>query len=303
MLAHRLAVLGSESSGAGRDARRPNFYRAQVVQAGSDKNKLAQYELLKRRKNQVKNKSREIAELSFPPEKKDSALGSYTPISLPYVSRATDQQEGAAAAPEAGAGGSSTSTFLPVSLLGERKSQRPTVMSVDESNRSVAELFEEGEGDGDESGAGVGQWILLQFPSQLPAMDKEKMSEAREKLEFDLLGEKEQKIELEKKRKEAARKQFSAASLSGGLMNPMAVKYRHSSLPELPEGRLGKLIFRKSGKVQLRLGKHVFDVNQGSECNFAQEVACYVDGNSEFFNLGRCFQRAVITPSVDYYLT
>lgn len=41
-------------------------------------------------------------------------------------------------------------------------------------------------------------------------------------------------------------------------------------LGDLPEGQLGKLLIRKSGKVQLVLGKVTLDVTMGTPCSFLQ---------------------------------
>lgn len=42
------------------------------------------------------------------------------------------------------------------------------------------------------------------------------------------------------------------------------------TLADLPEGQVGKLLIRKSGKVQLVLGKVTLDVTMGTPCSFLQ---------------------------------
>lgn len=42
------------------------------------------------------------------------------------------------------------------------------------------------------------------------------------------------------------------------------------TLADLPEGQVGKLLVRKSGKVQLVLGKVTLDVTMGTPCSFLQ---------------------------------
>lgn len=42
------------------------------------------------------------------------------------------------------------------------------------------------------------------------------------------------------------------------------------TLADLTEGQVGKLLIRKSGKVQLLLGKVTLDVTMGTTCSFLQ---------------------------------
>lgn len=48
------------------------------------------------------------------------------------------------------------------------------------------------------------------------------------------------------------------------------------TLADLTEGQVGKLLIRKSGKVQLLLGKVTLDVTMGTACSFLQVRACRV---------------------------
>lgn len=41
-------------------------------------------------------------------------------------------------------------------------------------------------------------------------------------------------------------------------------------MADLTEGQVGKLLIRKSGKVQLLLGKVTLDVTMGTTCSFLQ---------------------------------
>lgn len=49
-------------------------------------------------------------------------------------------------------------------------------------------------------------------------------------------------------------------------------------LSQFPEGFLGKLQIRKSGKVELRLGDIVMDVSEGAAFSFLQVIQVYVLG-------------------------
>lgn len=52
------------------------------------------------------------------------------------------------------------------------------------------------------------------------------------------------------------------------------------SLTDLAEGQVGKLLVRKSGRVQLVLGKVKLDIAMGTPCSFLQ-VSPYSDARSE----------------------
>lgn len=52
------------------------------------------------------------------------------------------------------------------------------------------------------------------------------------------------------------------------------------TLADLTEGQVGKLLIRKSGKVQLLLGKVTLDVTMGTACSFLQVRACRAWGLS-----------------------
>lgn len=68
---------------------------------------------------------------------------------------------------------------------------------------------------------------------------------------------------------------------------------------ELPDGKIGRLLIYESGKVQLRMGDMLFNVDQGSSCKFAQDVAVVCPKESEIMYLGPVNARAVVTPDVD----
>lgn len=56
---------------------------------------------------------------------------------------------------------------------------------------------------------------------------------------------------------------------------PQAVMKEDSAvLSQLPEGFLGKLQIRKSGRVELKVGDVVLDVSEGSAFSFLQVLEC-----------------------------
>ena len=94
------------------------------------------------------------------------------------------------------------------------------------------------------------------------------------------------------------------------LPNQTNVKREENSknvLSGLPEGYLGKLQIRKSGKAQLWINSTVFDIEVGTQVGFLQEL-CVVNANPTFSNpnefqkgtmtnLGRVRNRVVTSPA------
>ncbi|XP_073445034.1 DNA-directed RNA polymerase III subunit RPC4 isoform X3 [Dendrobates tinctorius] len=71
------------------------------------------------------------------------------------------------------------------------------------------------------------------------------------------------------------------------------------SLNDLSEGQIGKLVMRKSGKVQLIMGKVTLDVNMGTSCSFLQELVAVSVGEArrgEMMVLGHVQHKLVCSP-------
>eukprot|EP01068_Selenidium_serpulae_P003442 Selendium_serpulae@DN3064_c0_g1_i1.p1 len=117
----------------------------------------------------------------------------------------------------------------------------------------------------------------MQLPKGLPALDTEAMKD---------------------KAADGAQQADAPSASRSAESSPRNSRYRPSRLEELPDGRLGKIQIHQSGKVKLKMGNHVFDVNQGSECNFAQEVGCHLESNNEFIFLGKCSRRIMLVPDI-----
>eukprot|EP01053_Blabericola_migrator_P013002 Blabericola_migrator_1__13001@NODE_868_length_6212_cov_72_802929_g614_i0_p3_GENE_NODE_868_length_6212_cov_72_802929_g614_i0NODE_868_length_6212_cov_72_802929_g614_i0_p3_ORF_typecomplete_len345_score53_92RNA_pol_Rpc4/PF05132_14/8_3e03RNA_pol_Rpc4/PF05132_14/7_3e03RNA_pol_Rpc4/PF05132_14/8_9e03RNA_pol_Rpc4/PF05132_14/5_7e16_NODE_868_length_6212_cov_72_802929_g614_i035304564 len=246
LLAHQLAI---QSSGAPIQARRPPPQISKIVSA-SLQSKMAQYESA-RKKRRDANKSREILELSWPPPDQGEDVTLYTPISLPYVIRDTMDDEIPAGAAKSTDGVA-------------RKSQRPTIKNVDEANRNAAKLFTIDENESD-----LTDWCLVQLPSLLPALNKDAMERQKEEAELELLNPEERTERLAEKSTE--KKTSTGTHSTAGLQSrSLEEKYMPSYFAGLPEGRLGTIQIRQSGKAHFVMGEHIFDVNLGSECNFAQ---------------------------------
>lgn len=77
------------------------------------------------------------------------------------------------------------------------------------------------------------------------------------------------------------------------------------SLKDLSEGQIGKLVMRKSGKVQLVLGKVTLDVTMGTSCSFLQELVAVSVGEArrgEMMVLGHVQHKLVCSPDFDSLL-
>lgn len=81
----------------------------------------------------------------------------------------------------------------------------------------------------------------------------------------------------------------------------MAKKDASPVLSQFPEGFLGKLQIRKSGKVELRLGEIVMDVSEGAAFSFLQVIQVYVFVG--FFGLFFFYKHALICHSLQTPIT
>ncbi|KAG8141290.1 putative DNA-directed RNA polymerase III subunit RPC4 isoform X2 protein [Naja naja] len=77
------------------------------------------------------------------------------------------------------------------------------------------------------------------------------------------------------------------------------------TLGDLSEGQVGKLLIRKSGKVQLVLGQVTLDVTTGTPCSFLQELVSVSIGDSrsgEMIVLGHVKHKLVCAPDFESLL-
>ncbi|KAL5227374.1 hypothetical protein ABZP36_015639 [Zizania latifolia] len=76
-----------------------------------------------------------------------------------------------------------------------------------------------------------------------------------------------------------------------------------SNLKGLPQGYLGKMLVYKSGKIKMKLGDVMFDVNPGEECKMAQHAVAINTREKHCCLLGEIESRhVVVTPDVDSLL-
>ena len=74
-----------------------------------------------------------------------------------------------------------------------------------------------------------------------------------------------------------------------------------SSFSSLPEGFIGRVVVRKSGRVQMRIGEDLFDLDTGTQVGFLQELVSIDRGESgsvvgNLTVLGQIKHRVVVTP-------
>ncbi|CEM17792.1 unnamed protein product [Vitrella brassicaformis CCMP3155] len=303
------AARGKQKRGEGRAAEERDEQRDRARAAH------LQYYRQKRSKGQQQQgKSKDLMDLSW--AEAGGEFSVYAPTTLPFVVREDEdgqdhqqhhQQQGERDATDKSDG------EKPVSRASADEprvsAKRPTVKHVDEVNRNAAVLFNrDAEMDAmlppAYGGSDDRDFFIMQFPNRLPAIDRDRSTAGRAatqpptSADSDELQQQQQDGAEEDKRPAA-----DASSRKGGrkkeeskLQPPPA--YMSSSIDQLPEGKLGKLLIYKSGRVKLQLGDHLFNIDQGSECQFAQDVGCVV-GSSELTFLGPVQKRMVITPDIE----
>lgn len=75
-----------------------------------------------------------------------------------------------------------------------------------------------------------------------------------------------------------------------------------ADINRMPDGRLGKLKIHRSGRVTMDIGGINFDVDQGCQTHFQQDIACVCPEAKEVIFLGQVHKRVVLSPDVDSLL-
>ncbi|KAF9282860.1 hypothetical protein BGZ68_005708 [Mortierella alpina] len=68
------------------------------------------------------------------------------------------------------------------------------------------------------------------------------------------------------------------------------------------EGKIGRLLIYKSGKVKMKVGDIIMDVSSGSECSFLQDVVVVDSNNKQAFVMGSVQKRMVCVPNLTQLL-
>jgi len=71
---------------------------------------------------------------------------------------------------------------------------------------------------------------------------------------------------------------------------------------DAPQGKMGKLVIYKSGKMKIKFGDILFDVNPGTDCNFYQNAFSFNAENQEGYILGDIRKRYICTPDIESLL-
>ncbi|KAI3666773.1 hypothetical protein L6452_41810 [Arctium lappa] len=102
--------------------------------------------------------------------------------------------------------------------------------------------------------------------------------------------------------KQSAKIEDSETTSSSKPVKPTGPSSKACSLKELPSGFMGKMLVYKSGAVKLKLGDHLYNVDGGLDCTFAQDVVAINTEEKHCCNIGELNKRAIITPDIDSVL-
>ncbi|KAM8836942.1 DNA-directed RNA polymerase III subunit RPC4 [Spinachia spinachia] len=144
---------------------------------------------------------------------------------------------------------------------------------------SVGELLQ------DLSLSGREEFFFMQLPDSMPGRDSVQAADTS----------------LGSTSKKAAKKEGKPEEKRPAHLHPQetVVKEGCPVLSQLPEGFLGKLQIRKSGKVELKLGHVVMDVSEGAAFSFLQQLVSVrlSDGRTgEMMVLGNVQHKLVLSP-------
>ncbi|EPR57112.1 RNA polymerase III RPC4 [Toxoplasma gondii RUB] len=231
--------------------------------------------------------------------------GCYTPISLPFVVREGDGGIEGVAHQRSVSDTSSMGMETATARGAESRRKRPSARHVEEANRFAAGLLlvgnkgeERGERGGDtwdladgEDGSGT-DFLHICFPSLFPPMDRQAMNEARqaraaerEARRCNTRGARDgdaSECGSQNATKDSATQGAKAGVRSGAPGN--GKKSSKTSQPakpvgpspplplaSLPDGRIGKLLLHRSGRVELRL---LSAMAHKSGCSLASKSDC-----------------------------
>nr|XP_040031705.1 DNA-directed RNA polymerase III subunit RPC4 [Gasterosteus aculeatus aculeatus]XP_040031707.1 DNA-directed RNA polymerase III subunit RPC4 [Gasterosteus aculeatus aculeatus]XP_040031708.1 DNA-directed RNA polymerase III subunit RPC4 [Gasterosteus aculeatus aculeatus] len=179
----------------------------------------------------------------------------------------------------------SATTMRPESRSTFKPSSQSRTMLPKPEQPSVAELLQ------NLSLSGREELFFMQLPDSMPGRDSAQKADTSLGSTVKKAAKKEGKPE----EKRPAHLQLQEAVAKEGC--PV--------LSQLPEGFLGKLQIRKSGKVELKLGHIVMDVSEGAAFSFLQELVSVrlSDGRTgEMMVLGNVQHKLVLSPDFQVLL-
>lgn len=137
------------------------------------------------------------------------------------------------------------------------------------------------------------EFLFFQLPSTLPQFDKEE-----EDADVEMKADKGKQPE---KQQQQQQQPLPEAAKADSLENKM----KALELNEVESGQIGTLVVLKSGKMKLRLGNILLDVQQGMRSTFLEDVMV-VDAdssqNKKIVELGHIVQKFVCMPDMDALL-
>lgn len=102
--------------------------------------------------------------------------------------------------------------------------------------------------------------------------------------------------------KEQPNADSNEASNSSKSSKGVGTKQKVYNLHELPAGFMGKLLVYRSGAVKLKLGDNLFDVSEGADSAFEQDIFAVNTEEKSCCSIGELNKCAVVTPDVDHIL-
>ena len=99
----------------------------------------------------------------------------------------------------------------------------------------------------------------------------------------------------------------SSSSGGGTWAEGAAAKCAPASLGQLGAGELGELVVHRSGKVSLRIGERLLEVQPGTACSIEQEIVAMrmptaPGAHVDLYRLGKLRERLIATPDLDHLL-
>lgn len=139
--------------------------------------------------------------------------------------------------------------------------------------------------------------LYFQLPTVVPKFEKPKSDEPAVDVVMADDVDKVKEENTDSNPLPAAAKKASSSLLEDAMAN--------LGLEDMPDGKVGKLIVYKSGKVKMQFGSILMDVNQGMQSTFLENIMV-VDHESEdskkAIELGHIVQKFVCAPNMDALL-
>jgi len=97
-------------------------------------------------------------------------------------------------------------------------------------------------------------------------------------------------------------KEKAAVPLPTGPNPALGVQDFTSTIAGGPSGYLGKIIVYKSGKVKMKIGDFLYDINAANNPNFLEELMVINTTSHTCCRIGPMAQHLIVTPNVDKLL-